>query len=408
MPTADVARLRFTLSADSSGLKAGVKEATGSLKDMSSETGRAMNAMDGLSPDWKGLKRSARSLRFVGRELGGLFKSGIGDAIGVATAGVGMGPLGAGLAIGAIGMSMAESHQEQLEKDRTKAFQDFRGARSKGIDAGTYRSLAAIAGDDAKFLDDMAGSMKKLQDEGPNASESLRKLGEDIKNLGHFTGVDAEDAKIRENQLFLSGEKRLENAKEPSLSIGEDSHRLSLLREKLKLSDAQMEGMSNRSAFGTYTPVESFQPDYFRKHDKYVEYVKQYEKLMQKDEGSATLRSEFENDPSLKTYREKLDERLKHYGEALKDGGNPILIGRAGREAIDEYNKAQGGQAGFAGMAVAGSEEAYSIIAHARMGAAGLGNDTAKTNAILEKQFPELIDAVKNTKPDWKKADTAI
>jgi hypothetical protein len=40
MATADVARLRFILSADAGGLKAGVKEGTGSLKDMASSAGQ--------------------------------------------------------------------------------------------------------------------------------------------------------------------------------------------------------------------------------------------------------------------------------------------------------------------------------------------------------------------------------
>ena len=34
------------------------------------------------------------------------------------------------------------------------------------------------------------------------------------------------------------------------------------------------------------------------------------------------------------------------------------------------------------------------------------GNDTAATNEILSRQFPELINAVKGLNPNWRRADS--
>ena len=122
-------------------------------------------------------------------------------------------------------------------------------------------------------------------------------------------------------------------------------------------------------------------------------------------------------DPSLKTNKEKLTEKLHAIGDTQKDidadkdltaeqkASYREKTGRATKDALDDYQKAQGGPAGMAGAATAGSAEAYSVIAGAQMGAAS--DSTAETNAILQAQFPELIQAVKGLNPNWRKADSA-
>jgi hypothetical protein len=381
MGAADVARLRFILSADSGGLKAGCKEGAGSLKDMSSQVGRDMGRMDNLTPDWKGLKKSARSLRFVGCELGGVFKGGIGDAIGIATAGAGLGPIGAAAAIGAAGINLAQQHDQELKQQRAAAAASFREARHYGIDAGTYRSLKAIAGDDAEFLDALADGMKRLKDAGPTASESLKRFGKDVEDfklsLG-FKGDEGERAKT--HQLAMAERHDMEVAGKPDESWSDWLLDTSYAATKRGLH--QTEGYEKPLA------------------DRAEKRMKQKDSLIARDE--------LMRDPKFRTNRENFTERLSHLDELQKSGADQLIVGRATKDAIDEYHKAQGGAAGMAGAAVAGSAEAYSVVAQAQMGAAGAGNDVATTNDILEKaNFPELLKAVKNIKADWRRADTA-
>ena len=100
--------------------------------------------MDSGSIDWKGLKKSARSLKFVGREMGGVFKGGLGDVMGVATAGIGMGKLGGAMAVGAIGTNMVMEHfAEERRKQEEKQGQAFSTMQGGGNTASGPRSTAS-------------------------------------------------------------------------------------------------------------------------------------------------------------------------------------------------------------------------------------------------------------------------
>jgi hypothetical protein len=415
MATADVARLRFVMSADSGGLKAGCKDASGSLKDMESQTRQSVGRMDGQGIDWKGIKKSARSLKFVGREMGGMFKGAIGDVMGMATAGMGMGKLGGAMAIGAIGTNLVMEHFAEEERKRQeehqKAFATVHGAASHGISATKYRELETIAAGDDKFLSDMADTMKQLADAGPGASAALKSLGREIGDIKGNMGIRGEHAKTSSQQMLIdAGEERMKK-----LGFGRDSwgginseaaHALKQhAYDKLRKS-----GLSDKEAkkqLASRLSKEGFDP-------LMAEWEKDAEQSTQKAEKRGALLQ----DPNLKTNKEKLNEKLHQIGDTQKDidadkglsaeekASYREKSARAAQEAIEDYKKAQhGGAVGMAGAAESGSAEAYSVIAQARMGAQGAENDTATTNALLEKNLPELIDAVKSLNPNWRKAD---
>ena len=194
-----------------------------------------------------------------------------------------------------------------------------------------------------------------------------------------------------------------------------DDPSLKLLQNKLHLSEAEMDKFSakgtpfDRPFFGKpiRQRVASLTGGYFG-DDEYRKRMGEYFDIAQKEQNTLRDENELRADPNLKSNKEKLTDRLGHLRNLKKGGADDELIGRATKDALDEYRKAQGGPIGMAGAAVAGSEEAYSIVAKAQMGAAAAGNDTATTNAILEKSFPELIKAVEKLNPNWRKADAAI
>lgn len=434
MPAADVARLRFVMSADSGGLKSGCKDAIGSLKDMSDQTGRSMQRMDSGGINWKGLKRSARSLKFVGREMGGMFKGVLGDAIGIAATGAAMGPMGAALAAGAVGVNMYQEHQKQLEEDRTKAALQFREASVKGLDAATYRSISSIAGDDTKFLDDLAVGMKRLADAGPNASQQLKQFGQDVENFKLSLGLQGKEGKaVEQSQLAFAGEKRLENAGLRKDWFGGDQadamtkHFAQKYQDEgLGEKDAWKKARAKMRKFTTWSVLaQEYQltgggfGDPEEQTKAYKEAMAEYEADLQSKQKKLVEKAEIQGKGQsqalgLRTNKEKLEGRLKEidkiksaggYGETNKE--NEVIAGRAAHEAIDEYKKAQGmDKVNMAGAAQYGSVEAYSTIAQSQMGAAAAENSTAETNALLEKHFPDLIQAVKSLKPDWRRAET--
>ncbi len=83
MATADVARLRFILSADAGGLKAGTKEAAGSLKDFNdAAASRGGKGGEAFGEKWfHGMSHKLRGLRHVAGDFG--IGGPLGQAMGV-------------------------------------------------------------------------------------------------------------------------------------------------------------------------------------------------------------------------------------------------------------------------------------------------------------------------------------
>lgn len=421
---ADSSRLNWILSADPSGLKAGCKEAQNSLKDLSSTTATEFQKADSRKPSWKGVKSSTKELKKAvkgfGPEIAGMF-GGVGDVVG---AGLALGIGGAAVAGAGLAYSAYQSRQEKMAADREKAYKGFASARAAGIDAGTYRTLEAIAGDDAKFLTDMAEGMKKLKDAGPLASESLKKFAADIENFRLSMGVPAEDAKREREQLRLSAEQRLK----PLAAYLDDNAQLEVMKNvvlkgKRGMTDdeaeRELDKMSAKNIMGNR--VKTFSPTFGaataseqRASDAYDKLAAEYEKEMQGKQGNLEkdLKRQQEADKFL-TPRQKLDRELQRINQLYNTGRNPFtkefadkdqasIAGKATATAISEYRKEMSGGAEMAGAAQFGSVEAYGTIASAVMAQRGVKETADETNAILTEKFDNLIQAVQQLKPNWR------
>ena len=131
MATADVARLRFILSADAGGLKAGTKEAAGSLKDFNdAAASRGGKGGEAFGEKWfHGMSHKLRGLRHVAGDFG--IGGPLGQAMGALHAGAAFGAAGVGVAGVGIGYEMMQQSEEKRERDRQKAEESFRGARAQ-------------------------------------------------------------------------------------------------------------------------------------------------------------------------------------------------------------------------------------------------------------------------------------
>lgn len=413
----DVARLRFVLTADPSGMRDGCKQAAGSLKEMASNTTQTVGRMDKQVSggfDFKGLKSKAKGMKYLGKEMGGLAKGAIGDLFGIATMGATFGVAGAAVAGGAALYALAEKDQEKTAKERDDAFKSFREARDKGISGSTYRELKQIAGDDTKFLDDMALGMKKLKDAGPEASQSLQQFAKDIQAFRLSLGLEgAETETAKQEALKLSGEKRLSDVGKPPKSwfanvTDTPSKDLSLdvIKKELGLTDQQMREFAIPAMDGGWKRAPN-ETNYPGSGAAYAKYMGQYELKMQDMEAAIQKKAEGSTfGLKYRTNREVLNDELKQISEFRKAGGiDDTIAGRATFEVLANYRKGEGSGLKMAGVAAYGSAEAYATIAEAQMAALGVKDQTQKQTEILVGKFDELKAAVENVKANWKTAD---
>lgn len=392
---ADSARLNWILSADPSGLKAGCKEAQNVLKELAGSSSQTVGRMDASGLDFKGLKKSVKSLKYMGKELGGPVKSMLGDMFGVATMGAQFGLAGAAVGAGVGLYGLMEARQEKIAASQAKALKGFSAAREAGVDPGTYRTLEAIAGDDSKFLAELAEGMKKLKDAGPLASESLKRFAQDVENFRVSIGAPEDDKKNQRKQLALAGHERLKH-------IETDFQKDEIIRKRLGLSKEEMNRRNNSG--WSITPGLRIGNDW--ENEKFAE----YEALMQGDQGklSKDLKRQQESEKFL-TPKQKLDKELKRINDLFvdKDTGKiapdyQATAGKATATAITEYRAAMSGGLAMAGAAQEGSVEAYGTIASATMAERGDQQAADETDAILERGFDNLLQALRGLQPNWR------
>lgn len=441
MPS-DVARLRFVLSADSGGLKSGCKEAIGSLKDMSSQAGQAMNRLDSGSIDWRGLKKSARSLKFVGREMGGMVKGGLGDLIGIAGAGAAMGPVGAAMAAGAVGVNWIQQQQQEKEREREASLARMNAASqieghgrgaNRGMDVGQYRQLAMIAGEDTKFLDDMARSMKDLADAGPAASSELKKLGRDIQALGSSMGLSGQagkEASMKEKTAAL--EKEMEGRGQRKNFFGGDQAKVmedfftqKYQKEGLQEGEAKKKAREKMSGFTTYSIFGGEYQltgggfgDSKEQTDKYQAAMSEVKDSLDEQKKSIVERAALRDQggkeaQGLRTNKEKLSDRMSEIKKIEDVGGyggtdaeNKDYADRARKKAEKELGSKP---AGMAGAVASGSQEAYSLVAQAQMAAQGAGSGGQDvTDATVAAKLDILTEVIRGRKSGLSLASDVI
>jgi hypothetical protein len=425
---ADVARLRFIMSADAGGIRSGCKEAAGSLKEMAGETGRTMREGNVFESLERGLHSQKKTLRFAGHELGREIGGGLHKGIEVAEMGLAMGPAGLALGAGMLAVGSLREREEEMAKQRTESLRQVREAQGHGISVESYRNIAELAGQDTKYLDDMADAMKRLGDAGPGGAKALEAMNEQIAKERTYAGIPAETSEAGRSFLARAGEEKMKEAGiTHGYSYSGHDQILAMQQhftEKYKeqgMSQEQAEAKANqrisayaeRNMFGGGMTWKGWRADdaaYERDMAEYMKNVGEHEKKARED--AALKRQGGEEAKGLRTNREKLDDRLKEIEKIRGAGGydlsdaahNEQIAGRATQEALEAYRKAQGGAVGMAAAMTAGSVGAYGVVAQAQMGAAA-EDSTAQTNALLEQHFPELIAAVKALQPHWREAD---
>jgi hypothetical protein len=351
------------MSADASGLQSGCKEASGSLKDMKQDFGRVSEEIDGKGFDWKGMKKSARSLKFVGREMGGMIKGGLGDVIGIAATGAAMGPAGAALAAGAVGMKMLDEHQQQITEDRANALHTMRESSRLGISADSYSSIKGVAGDDTKFLDDMAGAMKKLQDEGPNASEALKQLGRDIQGLDVTKGIGGKEGEdlSRERKVAAVEKMLTDQGVGPDTAtggyLGYDDKSLRVMKQKLNLSDEEMGKFSDVGSGGRMSRRRS---------------------LFGFDTGEDVY----------KGHMADLYDKMSNDQDSV-------------RKRTEQLSREHAASGMMAGAMEQGGSDAWSVIANSQMASA---KDSDPVVSELRETGNKIVNAIQHKTPDFKSA----